>query len=325
MAMVLIIFITASTMLFSAVRPPSGVQDNNAETYKQLVKAKEALISYAGNYRSLNADGDGPGRLPCPDSTNSGEPDAICDTGRLPESLVLPTGGRFEIHDYYARTRRINGVLVDVDSDNTFWYALSSNFRHNNPAGQLRSSTAPTITLDGQEVVAVIMAPGSAVTGQTRPSLDLSGGDFLEGGNEDLASNNYVSTFAADPANFNDLVISITREEIMTQVTALVAYEIWIVLDNIRTHPLYSDYPTTFAQIESRRATADFWSNLFPPLGPAPDGFVQWLMDDGWDADNTVNDWVRVDNDTVILSFANCSIRYTLNFTDGISKDRTSC
>ncbi|MCH8106299.1 MAG: hypothetical protein IIC58_12475, partial [Proteobacteria bacterium] len=126
-----------------------------------LKEAKLALLQFAYNYPVTN--GNGPGRLPCPDTDNDGIPNTPinCSTflGRLPWNQQ-----NINLYD-----------IRDADGER-LWYAVSSNFS-TQEATNLNSATFGTITLldqsgkviyDGSHpgdvaksgVAAVIIAPG---------------------------------------------------------------------------------------------------------------------------------------------------------------------
>ena len=310
MAMVLVVFITASTMLFSAVRPPSRDPDHDIDTSKELMKAKEALIAYAINYAGFNSSDDGPGRLPCPDSSVPspkalGLPDASCnstDVHRLPEYVNLPTGGRFEINDRYAEV------------DRQFWYAITPDFRHNYSGGVVNSSTSTSLFLDGDPVVAVVIAPGAELSGQSRPSSDVTGADHLEGGNQN--STNFVSRNAADPDVFNDLAIGITKSELMTPITDIVVSHMKEAMDYWTTSVLggngyiYQFYIWT-------------WSGL--NLIDSYSGTPNWYFTDAWKADvetYTVNPAVP---NIATIKFKGCASVFTLTSGGGITRNPAKC
>jgi type II secretory pathway pseudopilin PulG len=138
------------------------VKDKNFRHNERVLKeAKQALLQFAYNYPETN--GNGPGRLPCPDTNNNGMPNSSinCSTnmGRLP--WRQPNLNLYDIHD--------------ADGER-LWYAVSTNFS-TQEAAHLNSDTWGTITVRDQSgniifdgtnpgdltkygVAAVIIAPG---------------------------------------------------------------------------------------------------------------------------------------------------------------------
>ena len=129
-----------------------------------LREAKQALLQYAYNYPQFNLEG--PGRLPCPDTNNNGEPGAgagidlpICTSvGRFPWNLP-------EMNFYDARDA----------SNERLWYAVSDSFYNLGGGGVVNSATLGSITIQdrsgavlrdatiGEGVAAVIFAPGPQI------------------------------------------------------------------------------------------------------------------------------------------------------------------
>lgn len=300
MAMVLIIFIAASAMFIRAVQPPSGIDLNNQEAVKEMVRAKEMLIAFATNYAAYNSEGDGPGRLPCP-AYGDIEPYYYgCNWKyalRLPEFAVLDTGSKFVINDYYS------------DLDLQFWYSVSPRFRWHSAPPTLNSSNSAELTLDGDAMVAVIIAPGPALPGQDRSASEVSGNDYgadeyLEDDNELRNTGTFVSGVSSNPEDFNDIVIGITHSEIMTPVTARVAKEIKVNLDIY--HPGNADsYPLTTGNFDT-----------------AMGGAVGWYTGDQWDDETT---YTYLSDNSGTLQFQGCAIVYTLNFATGITWNPLKC
>ncbi len=132
-----------------------------------LAEARRALLGYAASYpdragvTSLTA---GPGLLPCPDTRLdsgdvAGQADPPCALASATETGLLPW-----------RTLDMNDLRDG--SGAPLWYALANGYR-NNPAGILNSDTLAALRLDdcapsGRAIVALILAPGSALAGQNR-------------------------------------------------------------------------------------------------------------------------------------------------------------
>ncbi len=212
----------------------SFVEEARRETVKAryehnqnvLKQAKRALLQYAYDYAEFKDRG--PGRLPCPDNTYNGSPNAFPTcvdlVGRLPWNDI-------KMHFYEAKDA----------SNERLWYAVSSHFANNN-SPVLNSDTKGTITIEDRSgailyegatdgVAAIIIAPGApidrqgtfqnrTIANQNEPIeyLDLYGAvdnaDF-----DDSTSNGFVLGPIIDAATgkvlVNDQAIVITAEEVL--------------------------------------------------------------------------------------------------------------
>lgn len=209
LVLMLIIITGASFMLINKLNVNLIHSENIEETYRSLERAKQALIGYALTVpeRSTASPRPGPGYLPCPDIDNDGDAELVCGGGGLPAVGRIP----YETLE--------EDVLRD-DSGQVFWYALSPNYRNIGARfTPLNSETAGQLTLDGQgDVVAVIIAPGSAYNNQQRSIGPNAVINYLENDNSD-GDASFISYLVNDnPPTFNDKVIAITRQELMSNV-----------------------------------------------------------------------------------------------------------
>ena len=225
----MLILITGTSYLLLNRLNDYSTYARDTETQIALLEAKKALLSYAMNYPEINEKPErGPGYLPCPDQNEDGETESNCSVnagngttlGRLP----FKTLGLSDLRD---------------SSGEQLWYAVSQSFKYNQPSNHiLNSETTGTISVDGlSDIVAVIIAPGDPISGQDdRPGTDRS--DYLE----DVNANNDAATFATSAAGeFNDRVITITRQEMMAVVEQRVINEIRAALANY--YSTYGAYP----------------------------------------------------------------------------------
>ncbi len=190
-------------------------------TDKALLLARDAVIAYAAWEDSS------PGSLLCPDFDNNGVADLNCSShavGRLPWKTL--------------------GIEMPLDgSGECLWYAISPRARNNiAPASRGSGGTIPAMnpsylgdltlrdstTGMSQPVVAVIIAPGRPLSGQSRTATTTgcNGGGanaFLEsrGGINNAAGGPGFITGMADTA-FNDRVIAITSEKLFAAAKARV-------------------------------------------------------------------------------------------------------
>ncbi len=142
-------------------------QQADERSTSALAQARDALIGYAFSYPELQHDGQNIGYLPCPDKTNNGSVSlGACNArdhgafGRFPyRTLGLP-------------------ILRDGHGQ-CLWYAVAGSVKHNpkpltlnwDSPGQFRivSPTGRAISGEEHDVIAVILAPGTALPGQIRP------------------------------------------------------------------------------------------------------------------------------------------------------------
>lgn len=206
------------------------IRDTSTET--ALSKAKQALLFYAMNYPELRAPTEkGPGFLPCPDRNNDGNPASNCTFN--PDTSTYTTIGRLPF--------RILG-LADIrdSSGERLWYAVSDNFRNTQSNDAVINSDTPgRLTVDGMgDVVAVIIAPGTPVTGQVSRPSDNDSSEYLEEVNAEDDKQSFVST-GGD--KFNDRLVTITRAELMQVVEQRVINEVRSILSQYNDD--YLAYP----------------------------------------------------------------------------------
>ncbi len=216
LAFIMIFIVASSYTLVKKLNNSTVEHVKSASSLNVLNKAKAALIGYAVNY-PLDHAGIGPGRLPCPDTNDNGSAVGNCTgatTGRLPYKTL-------ELED-----------LRD-QSGQRLWYRVSDNYRSytvNPPV--VNSDTVGNFSVDGNaDVVAVIFAPGSPVAAQNRANDPLDVANFLEDDNADT-DDSFVTTAAAE---FNDTVVAITRQELMSAVEKRVLGDVTEALTNYQT------------------------------------------------------------------------------------------
>ena len=230
LAFLLVLILSSTWLLLSDLNGHTQVYVRRADTELALNRAKQALLHYAMNYPDLRVNPEkGPGFLPCPDRNNDGRPETNCaestgtTLGRLPFTIL----GLDDPRD---------------SSGERLWYALSPDFK-NSQSNQavINSETPGQLSVDGvDDVVAVVIAPGTPVSGQnTRPGN--AAADYLEGDNADVGDGAF-STSAG-----NDQMAIIDRAELMSVVEQRVVNEMRAVLARYRAE--HSAYPwlTPFA------------------------------------------------------------------------------
>ena len=127
-----------------------------------LNSAEESLLGYALAQIP-------PGTLPCPDTTGDGLENSS-PGGCLSQRGLFPY-------------RTLNASQQIDRSGAALWYAVELGYVAND-IGERNPSRSTSLSLDGDLVAAVILAPGKAIEGQARVPLNVS--DFLEGDNADV-------------------------------------------------------------------------------------------------------------------------------------------
>ncbi|GHU03267.1 hypothetical protein FACS1894158_01290 [Betaproteobacteria bacterium] len=223
--MLVVVFSTALITSLAAKNPEIQRKEKTLET---LAQAKQALIAWSVAHGDVGTDSyPRPGTLPCPDrnlfgSADSGNASGSCSTnggtsiGRLPwRSLGME------------RLRDASGE--------TLWYAVSDNFRNptlnkmpinSDSTGSLLLYAADASTLStpaGEELAAIILAPGLPLPGQDRdasPNNNASGYlDAFSGKNNANAAGPFIMGPAKDANGnlvTNDLVIGVSARELLS-------------------------------------------------------------------------------------------------------------
>lgn len=205
-------------------------QGQDAKLMAVLVRAKEALIARAVT------DDNRPGSLPCPD--------LITDSDGLNNHPYDGKRDDFTRNDCPSYVGWLPWVTLDLpeltdDSGTRLWYVLAKELRDDDSAQPINSDTAPGLTVDGNansDIAALIIAPRGALSGQSRPSKTPSAYLDGENGNGDSV---YVTGPASD--TFNDVVMIVTRQELMAAVEKRVANELRSCLEQ---HAASADNPT---------------------------------------------------------------------------------
>lgn len=232
-----------------------------------------------------------------------------------------------------------------ADLDRQFWYAVDPNYHWATTADVNTSSATGAFSIDGVgDYVAVLIAPGEAISNQDRLTAPLSDDSYLEGGNQNGSS--YISTYATDPENFNDQVLGITRTELLTLTANRVIREIKKELDiyyNIDRYYRDSDtsscngpyyygktYPRDFTYTGYIYWNGNYycyWDTEDDMFDLAMSDAVSWYASDNWDS---VTTYTNVSNTESTISFSGCGITFTFQYDTGlgesvISRSQPSC
>lgn len=192
--LLVLLILAGSYAFYRSSNIGAGRLQKNSELLMQLARAKEALIAYAA------IDSSRPGRLLCPDIIGNGISPLLarddCDAygGGLPWKTLDLTEGS----DSYG---------------STFRYYLSPAFGGNRSGETLNSDTATSLRLNvaagakSNDIAAVIIA--------TLGPLDTRNADGDE----------YFYTGSSDASDDNDVIVAITRQELMAAVEQRIANE----------------------------------------------------------------------------------------------------
>lgn len=274
LAMVLLVFVGLSLFVSKLT---AGVADSTRreKTRSALLEAKQALVAFAVTYPD-RVIGQGPGRLPCPDTNGDGLGEAACGPNAIGRLPWLTLG----VSD-----------LVDASGER-LWYAVSNNFRENPPAVPLNSLTPGQLSLDGvADSAAIIIAPGAGLAGQARNVAPGVTANFLEGDNAD-GDTNFVSVDAGD---FNDEVLAVTRQEVMQAVERRVARDIILAMRRYYNGRGFFPFAAQLGTFGVQQYGVNNLRQGFLPLvvpggaavNPSPDPIVDtlpaWVVPNSWD------------------------------------------
>lgn len=186
----LMIGIAATALIVSAGTSTNEKLGAAEKTAKALASARDALIAFAVSVPDSARLGD----LPCPaTSYTTGIAASTCNTaasrqGYLPwNTLGLP-----DLRD---------GTGAPL------LYAVSNGFKNSTRAGTLNSDTAGEFSVNGENAIAVVFAPGAPIGTQDRNAGTFSVANFLELRNAD---GDTVFENSAESGTINDRLIWIT-------------------------------------------------------------------------------------------------------------------
>ena len=212
--MLTLILLMASYGIFSHFNTANiGSNSKNIALQARLLRAKEALIARAVT------DANRPGSLPCPD--------LITDDNGLSNHPNDGKSDNLTRNDCPSYMGWLPWVTLDLpettdDSGTRLWYVLARSLRDDDLAQPINSDTPTTLILDGRtDIAALIIAPGAAVDAQNRPS-NLPA-DYLDGENAN-GDNIFVSGPGSE--HFNDVVLALSKQELMSAVEKRVAAEV---------------------------------------------------------------------------------------------------
>ncbi len=232
LVLLLVVLIMAGAFAFYRIAGiGSGPAEQDARLAATLARAKEALIARAVT------DANRPGSLPCPDLiTNSG------GLGNIPGDGKADMFTMTQCPSYVGWLPWVTLDLPELvdDTGTRLWYVLTPELRDDDSAQPINSDRAFTLRLDGSadSVAALVIAARAPLGSQARPSNNPA--DYLDGENGNGDDRTYVSG-PHGPA-FNDMVVAITRQELMAAVEKRVASEVKSCLEQHAASTLNTEH-----------------------------------------------------------------------------------
>jgi hypothetical protein len=258
-ALLAVIMMGSLWMLSSRLNEGSGNFTAQTRTGNAAVlnRAKVALIGYVAQRAVTDSN---PGRLPCPEDAGligaalegSVPVNSEVDTPAANPAFVCSSVGRLPW-----RTLGLD-KLVDVTGE-PLWYVVGPSWRLTNQTSSLsiNSNTPGDIQVDGQRVVALIIAPGAAMDAATAsgctarsqaratPSSSINAADYLECLN--TATLQYTTT--AGSTTTNDQFVRVTVDDVLPAIEAVIAKriesEIVPVLKTVYADPTWGTSSTS--------------------------------------------------------------------------------
>lgn len=270
LAMILVIVVGLSYILVSKFNKNAQHTSRIKQTYQSMSEAKYALISYALRYPEIDAQSgtdsiNGPGYLPCPDISNDpdkfGQAGGNCsesagtNIGRLPfETLELP-----ELRDG-------DGVYL--------WYVVSGSHHSGSDKAELMNIaiTANLKVENEEDIVAIIFAPGAPIENQNERSKFSN--------DEDQYIEYYIdnNTDFKRKYNSNDIVLKITRKELMTEIEKRVLGE---VSNNLNDYYKDEGYYPWLAEEADADPAPGICTGYLSPTQDAPN-ITPWVFKNEW-------------------------------------------
>jgi hypothetical protein len=250
--LLVLIIAVAIGFVFDFARPTALAIENDNKTAQALAQAKDALIGWSVQRTPSGALPNArPGELPCPDANNDGFEDGTCVAGAL---------GRVPW--------KTLGIPEPKDgAGETLWYALAGPFRiwavntnqiDNDTKGDITVYQDTSATLITDAAVAVIFSPGASLATQNRDPVSTAlcpttgttilrtrcAANYLETAatvNNAITNGPFIS--ARPSATFNDRLLMITTDSLMTPVEQRAAREMLTLLDRYKTLSTCNCYP----------------------------------------------------------------------------------
>ena len=228
-ALLVLLILAGSYAFYRSSSIGAARLQQDAKLAATLARAKEALIAYAVTRNDDPGPPLKPGRpgsLPCPDliTNNAGFSN-------------FPGDGKtdfFTVNSCPSYVGWLPWITLDLpeltdDTGTRLWYVLTPELRNHDSAHPINSDQVLTLKLDGvtDGIAALIIAARAPLGNQARPSNNP--GDYLDGENGNGDDKTYISRPPSE--NFNDMVVAITRQELMAAVEKRVANEVKTCLE----------------------------------------------------------------------------------------------
>lgn len=253
MLVMLVVLVIGVVTVFAASLSSTAIANRrNQTTAEALARAKEALIGYAVTYGDTHA-GHTYGYLPCPDVDETGVTQEGIEHGNCGATDVN-TIGRFP-------WKSLDLPALFDGYGECLWYAVSGNYKSNPKTGAPfnwdKTSLLHVYGSDGNEIgageiVAVVIAPGSPVSGNSDragTAAPTCGGNYTAAAyldndtthgknNADGATGSFILPHEHRDANgnvtltVNDQLIYITRQDIWYAIENRIAREAKQCLDS---------------------------------------------------------------------------------------------
>ncbi len=336
LVILILIGIGAAFLLVGALNKANQQIEKDKITAAALAQAKEALIGYAAANMAT------PGGLPFPDRNNDGNYDGSGDCVTSGFDSALHLLGKWPGYQEQGCGTPVSafGIPLADSHGETLWYAVSGNLVKSASGGGnypvINSSIATNwfTVVNGQGAVltnraaAVILAPGGVLPSQTRGGAAPTANQFLEAATIgtgtytnyaiEAGDTGFVSRNADD--TFNDRLLYITADELMTSVTKRVAQELKQRLDAYG-----AAYPP--AGDSSGECQAALTTGTIPltdadsDCGGALTGLPTWFQTNWF----PVTTYTRASATQATLSFNGCGITYTLNLGAPMTQNQPGC
>jgi hypothetical protein len=230
--MVMIIGLGSTWYLVSQLNAESGGMTAVYRARNALIlnRAKLALIGYVAA-KAAEAGENNPGRFPCPEAVNT---IGTTSEGTSAPVVTPSTPTCNSIGRFPWRTVGLE-KLVDTAGE-PLWYVVGPSWRLTNSSSTLliNSDTSGDLTVDSQQVVALIIAPGAAMNAQSAtgctahnqtrstPAPSMDAANYIECFNSGTLQ--FVTTAAS--SSYNDQAVRITVADVMPAIEAAIANRI---------------------------------------------------------------------------------------------------
>lgn len=235
---VILIFITivllgVTTLLVTQLSVNKQKNQRQTSTLTDLATAKQNLVGYALRQPI-------PGTLPCPDTNGDG--------------LANPQGANCQALLGLLPYRTLNLPVLTDGTGARLWYAVAANYT-SNAATLKNSSITSNLTLDGQTMAAVVLAPEAQLNNQNRRPLNRT--DHLEGVNADA---DFTTFTAIQSDTQNDQVVGISPAVFWSVIERHVLTNARALLNQYRAqcgeYPWAADFGGPFNSVNNQQRGA---------------------------------------------------------------------